>query len=203
MAKIAVTGATGFIGTRLVEALLKAGHVVYPIDYQWPYEPKDVDIIYHLACPSTTAYITANPTKVMDIILDKTREALFINQTALFVNASSMGALELANDQQGAYNIAKRCMEVYLANSGRRYMNYRLPAVYGPGMQDDGFIKRCVDHRAYEPPMPDKTYWIAHIDEVIDAMVNLRAVNIEETTLGQIYESFNSGRRGLHRPTSS
>ena len=170
------------------------------MDYKTPYQYKDVDIIYHLSCPSTTSFITQNPIKIMDIILDKTREAMSINQQALFVNASSMGALEFVENEQGAYNIAKRCMEIYLSHSGRRYLNYRLPSVYGPGMADDVYIKRCIDKTAYYPPDPDKKYYISHVDEVVDALVQLREVDIEETTLGTIYESFNSGRRGLHRP---
>lgn len=198
MAKVAVTGHTGFIGQHLVAALLKAGHVVYPIGRD--YRAVDCDIVYHLACPSTTKFINENPKEVMDIILDGTRQALLISPGALFVNASSYGAETIDNTKQGAYNIAKRCMEVYLEHSGVQYLNYRLPSVYGPGASPDSFIQRCVDGTAYVPTDPDKVHYIAHVLDVVEALVNCSAVPVEKTTLGKIYEQFNSGRRGLHRP---
>ena len=137
---------------------------------------------------------------VMDTIMDVTRQALKICPTAKFINGSSLGVLDTVGGQQHGYNIAKWCMESYIENSGIDYINYRLPSTYGEGMADDGFIKKCVDGVAYRPPEPNRVYWIAHISEVVDALVNLRPINVEETTLGKIYEQFNSGRRGLHRP---
>jgi nucleoside-diphosphate-sugar epimerase len=203
MAKIAVTGHDGFIGTHLVKALLAAGHVVYPMDPEWGYEPKEVDRVYHLACPSDTAVILNNPTGVMDTIIDVTRDAMCICPSALFINVSSIGAAQIDVDEPGqiAYNIAKRCMEVYLDHSGINYINYRLPSVYGEDMRNDNLIKRAVEGNATPPSDPDKMYYIGHIDDIVDSLVELTPIHIEEITLGQIYESFNSGRRGLHRST--
>ena len=205
MAKVAVTGSTGFIGSHLVEGLLKAGHTVYPIEGDWPYEPREVDRIYHLACPSAKEFLVNNPQQVMDIIMDKTREAMAICPTALFINASSMGAAEVDIDERGqkAYNNAKRCMEVYLEHGKMKYLNYRIPSVYGENMRNDNLIKRCVEGRATPPTDPERVYYISHVDEVVHALVNLYPLNMEQITLGEIYESFNSGRRGLHRPTPS
>ena len=205
MAKVAVTGYDGFIGTHLVKALLANGHVVYPMDPEWGYEPKEVDRIYHLACPSSSDIIKTEPIHVMDTIMDVTRNAMSICPTALFVNVSSIGATQLDLDEYGqkAYNIAKRCMEVYLEHSGINYVNYRLPSVYGEDMRNDNLIKRCAEGRATPPTDPDRMYYIGHVDDIVNSLIELTPIHIEEITLGQIYESFNSGRRGLHRPTSS
>lgn len=201
MARVVVTGHTGFIGRNLVEALLKAGHVVYPIGRD--FRQIKCDRVYHLASPSTTERIEADPTGVMDTIMDATRSALKICPDALFINASSKGAIDLAESPQGCYNVAKRAMETYIRFSGVKFMNYRIPSVYGPGMHDSNFIKRCINGNAYAPLEPNKVHYIAHIDDVVDSLVNLTEIKTEEITLGEIYESFSSGRRGLHRTASN
>ena len=199
--KVAVTGHTGFIGRNLVRKLESLGHTVYKISRD--YEKVECDRVYHLACPSTSKYINENPAKIMDIILDGTRSALQICPSALFINASTKGVLDIDGDQtpQVSYNLAKRCMETYVRNSGVVYENYRIPSVYGIDMHDDMYVKRCVDGHAYYPKEPNKIHHIAHIDEVVDALVELREIEVEDITLGEIYELFSSGRRRIYRTT--
>jgi len=199
--RIAVTGSNGFIGRNLVRGLLDRGHSVIKIARHMSSE--EVDRVYHLACPSTTHDIKADPTGIMDIILDGTRKAMQICPSAKFINASSKGVFDLDNTPQGCYNIAKRAMETYLEFSNIDYVNYRIPSVYGPDMHNDMFIKRCVDGNATEPTEPDKKHYIAHIDEVVEALVDLRPIDVEEITLGEIYEHFTTGRRRLHRQEPS
>ena len=199
MQTIVITGHTGFIGSNLSKALIKLDYnIIYNIDY----EQIKCDRIYHLACPSSSEVINKQPREVMDIILDNTRKAISICPTALFVNASSKGAIDINDTPQGAYNVAKRCMETYLMHSGMRYINYRIPSVYGPGMHKSSFIQKCIDGTAYRPEDPNKMHYIAHIDDVVNALVNLTEIKTEEITLGNIYESFNSGRRGIYRTES-
>ena len=198
---ITITGSTGFIGVALTNALKNQGHIVYRVDGEFP--QIECDRIYHLACPSNTDMINNNPNEIMDIIMDKTRTAMKICPTALFINASSKGAIDINDTPQGAYNVAKRCMETYLIHSGMRYINYRIPSVYGPGMHKSSFIQKCIDGIAYKPEDPDKLHYIAHIDDVVKALVDLTDIETEEITLGNIYEQFNSGRRGVHRTASS
>jgi nucleoside-diphosphate-sugar epimerase len=197
---IAVTGHTGFIGSNLVHRLVRKGHTVRTIGRD--FRVVDCSIIYHLACPSSTQEINSDPIGVMDAIIDITRQVVKCYPNTLIVNASSIGAAIAPVDctAQEAYNVSKLCMEMYLQHSKVHHINYRLPSVYGYGMSDDAFIKRCIDNAAYYPEEPSKMHYIAHVDEVVDALIDLRPVELEAITLGQIYELFNSGRRGLHRP---
>jgi len=199
MERIAITGHTGFIGKNLIVSLLKKGYDVHLVNKD--FNEIECDRIYHLACPSTTEKINENPTKIMDIIFDVTRQAMKICPSALFVNASTYGVNYIDDSKQSCYNIAKLSMEYYLKYSNIKHINYRLPSVYGEGMHDDNFIKRCIDNTAYFPKNPEQKYFIAHIDDVVDSLINLKPIEIEEITLGKIYEQFNSGRRRLHRPT--
>lgn len=198
---VAVTGSNGFIGRNLVHGLLDCGHQVIKINRRMePLQPDmQVDRVYHLACPSTTRDIKADPTGIMDIIFDGTRRAMQIFPSATFINASSKGIFNLDNTPQGCYNIAKRAMETYLEFSDIDYVNYRIPSVYGPDMHDDMFIKRCVDGTATRPTEPNRMHYIAHIDEVVNALIELREIETEEITLGNIYEHFTTRRRGLYR----
>ena len=164
--------------------------MVYPIGRD--YRQVECDLVYHLACPATTAYINANPIEVMNVIMDGTRKALEICPGALFVNASSYGAEYIDNSPQGAYNVAKRCMEIYLEHSVgvSGYINYRIPSVYGPGAHPDSFIQRCIDGTAYKPTDPNKMHYIVHIDNLVKALAECKEIPTEEITLGEIYERF-------------
>ena len=196
--RVVVTGASGFIGRNLCKGLDNADYEVIKMSRTIT-SVGEIDRVYHLACPSTTKDIEADPTGIMDIIFDSTRDALDIYPPALFINASSKGVFDLDSTPQGCYNVAKRAMETYLEFSGIKHKNYRIPSVYGPDMHDDMFVKRCVDGNATKPTEPDRTHYIAHIDEVVEALIELRDIEIEEITLGEIYEHFTTGRRRLHR----
>lgn len=130
--KVAVTGYRGFIGSALMKELDRRGVIAVGVE---PTDVGEFDRVYHLACPATPTKINTDPIGVMDSIMDATRQALCICPDALFINASSQGAAypNMATPM-GAYNAAKLCMEIYLHHTKRNYMSYRLPAVYGPGM---------------------------------------------------------------------
>ena len=199
---VVVTGATGFIGKHLVVALKAEGHNV--IEMGRYYSMVKCDRIYHLGGPSTSEFINANPGPIINITVDKTRHAMSICTDAMFVYASTKGAEQLSvdNTPQMGYNTAKRLMEMYIQFSGMDHKIYRLPSVYGEGMHNDMFIKRCIDGNATKPTDPDRVHYISHVDDVVDSLVGLKPLKVEMITLGEIYESFGSGRRGLHRKAS-
>jgi len=198
---VAVTGHSGFIGKHLCKAILDKGWTLIKIGKG--YKKVECDRIYHLACPSSTSSINDDPIGIMDTIINGTKKAMKICPSAQFINASSIGANDIkGRDPQCAYNAAKRVMELYLYHAGIEGINYRLPSVYGEGMSKDSFIQRCVDGTAYKPKDPNKLHYISHIDNIIKSMIDMTPLEVEEITLGDIYEHFNSGRRGIHRATS-
>ena len=197
MEKIVVTGSTGFIGKKLCVELIKKGYTVIEMGYE--FKRVKCDRIYHLACPSSTTKINDDPILIMNTILDKTRQAISICPEALFINASSFGALDINDTPQGAYNVSKRCMEIYLKYSGINYKNYRIPSVYGEEANSDSFIKRCVLGTAYKPKNPSQMWIISHVDDVVQALINLSEIKNEYITLGEIYEQFTFGKRNLKK----
>ena len=196
MDKVVVTGASGFIGSHLV-AQLKKRYEVIEVTYPYP-EVKNCTRVYHLAAPATTEFIVQNPLRVLEYIVEWTKSAMLINPKALFINISSMGADNtVGKDEQACYNTAKRYMELYIKYSDINGFNYRLPAVYGKGMHYDYFIKKCIDGVATEPT-EDRDYYITHVDEVVNALVDLRNIQQTQLTLKEIYELFTTRRRGIH-----
>ena len=200
--RIGVTGASGFIGSHLCTALEANGHDVVKLEWHGVYHGR-FDKIYHLMSPATTPAITRDPCDTIDTIINGTIWARNIDSKALFINISSMGAGRLHdnNTPQNVYNTAKKLSEMYIKYHGGPFKNYRLPAVYGPGMKDEFYIKRCVDGTATEPTgdTASKKYIIAYIDDVINMLVNGKKFDYEKTTIGKIYEDFSNGSRGLHR----
>ncbi len=186
---VAVTGHSGFIGKYLCKAILDRGWTLIKVNKS--FDAVNCDRIYHLACPSSTHKINADPIDVIDTIVDGTRSAMAICPDAIFVNASSIGAKYIDEPgPQGGYNSAKRLMEIYLSLSDIEFVNYRLPSVYGDGMSKDSFIQRCIDGNAYRPKTPNKMHYIGHIDNIVSSMIEMSPLKVEEISLGDIYERF-------------
>jgi nucleoside-diphosphate-sugar epimerase len=205
MANVAISGSTGFIGSHLLKRLEEDKHNIEIISSDMnDWDPIDVTIVYHLGSPASTSAIHGDPMGVMEAIFNNTRRVMAKTPGAIFVNASSMGANFIdpnVDSAQMAYNIAKRLSELYLYFSEKVLYNYRIPSVYGPGMHDDSFIAKATTGIAFKPENPNKKHYIAHVDDVVEALVNLEDIPTEIITLGEIYEEFSSGRRGVYRST--
>lgn len=189
--RIVVTGSSGFIGSYLCTELEVQGFEVVRMGRE--YVMTECDRVYHLGCPSSTEAIQHDPSGIADTIIDKTREAIRICPEAIFINASTMG-VEIGSDDyaQNLYNRAKGLMEEYLVGTipNERLYNYRIPSVYGQGMDMSGFIGRCVEGKAYRPENGNDKYIIISVNELVKSMVGLEEIKGECTTLGGVYEEF-------------
>jgi len=119
--KVLVTGGSGFIGSALIQLLLKEGHQVVSIDVQEPYLKaedfkfikadlldfknvisylKDVDVVFHLAGVVLDA-MRADPYRSSGINIDITRnvlEACRINSVSKVIFASSFYVYDGTNE---------------------------------------------------------------------------------------------------------
>src|SRR5207245_103124 len=164
--KCLVTGGKGFIGTHLVEKLIKDKNYVVILDIHNNFDikdydtvdvfAKDVDIIFHLAAVVGVEQASANPLKVMDTELKGTKnvlEAAINNSVRKVVYASSSevygGSLKfpLREDESAAplstYGVSKLACEhmcnAYYEKKGLQTSSLRIFNAYGP-RQDDRFV---------------------------------------------------------------
>jgi UDP-glucose 4-epimerase len=157
--KVLITGAAGFIGSRLAEALLHHGHEVVGIDnlstgradnYPGELIVGDIltdlpagpfDLIYHCAASyrDRGAWEQDARTNVLGTI-EVVREALRSDarliyfQTSLCygMNPDSPVAVDAVLDPHGSYPVSKTAGECYIRDSGVDYVSFRLANIYGP-----------------------------------------------------------------------
>lgn len=157
--KVLITGAAGFIGSRLAEALLNHGHEVVGIDdlstgraenYPGQLIVGDIltdlpagpfDLIYHCAASyrDREAWEADARTNVLGTI-EVVREAqrsdarLVYFQTSLCYgpNPASPVQLDAPLDPHGSYPVSKTAGEAYIRDSGLDYVSFRLANIYGP-----------------------------------------------------------------------
>lgn len=170
--KILVTGGSGFIGSRVVDQLVRAGHEVRVLDLKNP-DRADVEFmegtitsrddvadavhgieaVYHLAAFSNVDMVKANPLTTVDYnimgtarVLDECR----LQNTGRFILASSV----YVNDEKGhLYTTCKMASEMLCRNYNTLYeLPYtilRYGTAYGPGSRDADVISVFVQ-RALE-----------------------------------------------------
>ena len=136
--KILVTGASGFIGKRLCEALLIAGHYVGKLDISMD-EQGEWDGIIHLAAVSRVKDCEADPERAIWSNILLTAQMLQ-RKFKWFVLVSTN------EPPTSVYGLTKRCAEDYAKMHAARgdytLLILKLTNVYGPGMAQDKLLPR-------------------------------------------------------------
>ena len=150
--KIAITGATGFVGTNLQE-YLKTAHEVFSMSVR--YQPNqelivNSDAIIHLAGKAHDLKKVSNPQDYYEANFELTKQlfdAFLTSEAAVFIFMSTVKAV--ADEVQGVlkeeeipnpkthYGIAKRLAEEYILSQelpkGKRVYILRPCMIHGPG----------------------------------------------------------------------
>jgi len=157
--KVLITGAAGFIGSRLAEAMLHHGHEVVGIDNlstgradNYPGElivgdiltdlpGESFDLVYHCAASyrDRGAWEQDARTNVLGTI-EVVRAALRSNARLIYFQTSlcygthphSPVRVDAALDPHGSYPVSKTAGEGYIRDSGLDYVSLRLANIYGP-----------------------------------------------------------------------
>jgi nucleoside-diphosphate-sugar epimerase len=140
--RVAVTGASGFIGTALVPALARRGHEVTAVP-RGAAPPAGCDALVHLA---NIAHASVAPDLLREVNVEGTRRAA--EQAAAagiwrMVYVSSAKAIA----EDDAYARSKRAAEAALRDvRGLEVVVVRPPLVYGPGVRANFLaLMRAVD----------------------------------------------------------
>lgn len=200
--KIFITGATGYVGQRLVNSLIEKGYLVYvltrkessifsnkkninviignitdPIDL-----PHNIDTIYHCA---GVIWETEQMEKV-NVLGTKNIVEVAIQNNCQLIHLSSAGVINPHN----AYEWSKYKGEKVVLDGikiGLKAHILRPTTIFGPGENREGnsFLELIKSMRSGSYKNIGKgIYNIVHIDEVVKAMVELSEANIP---YGDIY----------------
>jgi uncharacterized protein YbjT (DUF2867 family) len=194
MATVLITGATGFIGAHLVEALTDAGHEVkcavrecppygkcsrlacVPVDYTRDFDPGvwqrrlvGIDVAIN-----AVGILREHGTQTFKALHDRAPRALFaacVTAGVKVVQISALGADEQASSK---YHLSKKAADDALLASSKKAVVVQPSLVYGPG----GTSARLFNMMASLPliPLPgsgEQAIQPIHIDDLTRAMVRL------------------------------
>lgn len=207
MSVLAITGATGFVGGRLVDAAIAAGHEVRALTRRkqperqgmtWVagalHDPQSlerlveqIDAVIHVAgvvnAPDRAAFATGN--------IDGTRAIVAAAGTKRFVHVSSLSAREPALSN---YGWSKAEAERVVENSDTAWTIVRPPAIYGPGDLDQLDVFRMAKLGIALLPPPGRLSLIA-----VDDLARLLLVIAERGEPGRMYEVDDGSEGYTHR----
>jgi nucleoside-diphosphate-sugar epimerase len=212
---VAVTGATGFIGRRLVESLLASGFEVRALcrDPENAALPAGVSVIRGaLESDASLNLLVAEADAVVHcagLIKAATRADLDrVNRcgTALLLESCArqpapprvvfVSSLAARHPELSHYAISKRRAEEELARrEGRLHWTaIRPPAVYGPGDRETFQLFRALRYGLFPTPALERARLsLIYVDDLCEAIVALLSVPIESGSLFEIRDACAEG----------
>ncbi|SDG19012.1 Nucleoside-diphosphate-sugar epimerase [Limimonas halophila] len=209
--RVAVTGASGFVGARLLERLHEAGHALTVLRHRSAVPvPADADVVdggLHdddaLACFVAGADAVIHCGGVVAAADDATFHRVNAEGTRRLGEAAAhagvqrflfVSSLAARQPELSAYAASKRAGEDALAAiDGLAWDALRPPAVYGPGDQQVLVFARLVKHGIGLLPAGDRArVSLIHVDDLVGAM---EAWLTGPEPVGAVYE-LGDGRRG-------
>ena len=188
MKRIALTGATGFLGGHVLTRLLDAGHAVQALTRK-PQPARDgvtwidgaldrpetliplvsgCDAVLHIAgvvnAPDATGFDIGNRIGTVNIVA-----AAEVFGSGRFVHVSSLSARE---PQLSLYGASKRAAEDAVMGSSLDWVVVRPPAIYGPGDTDNLELFRFA-RRGFIPLPPRGRMSLIHADDLARLLVTL------------------------------
>lgn len=185
--KLAVTGGTGFVGARLLEAATDAGHDVQALARRPMPARRGVEwVLGALDQPAALAALTAGADAVIHlagVISGRTSadfacnvegtaallEAAQASGARKFVHVSSLAARE---PQLSLYGSSKAQSETLVARSGVPWAIVRPPAVYGPGDKETLELFKMARRGLVLLP-PAGRLSLIHVDDLVALLLSL------------------------------
>lgn len=207
--RIAVTGATGFVGPHLVAALARRGWTIRLLVRKWSPLPSlagaKIEIVYgdlsdRTALQSLVAGADAvihaaalikarRPQDFMTVNRDGTALLSSLAPDIPFLLLSSFAARE---PQLSAYSASKRAAEEVLQARKSPWLAVRAPAVYGPGDRETlTYFKAVARGIAPEPAVFGARLALIHVEDLVEAL----ALTLENPPVSGVYE-IDDGRDG-------
>ena len=205
--KLAITGGTGFVGSRLIDAAIEAGNTAKALTRR-PQEPRPslhwvngsladrdalaalvdgADAIIHVAgvinAPDAAGFEAGNVTGTL-----ATLAAATAGGVKRFVHVSSLAARE---PQLSLYGASKARSEALVERSGLDWAIVRPPAVYGPGDKETLELFQMAKLGIVLLP-PKGRLSLIHVDDLAGLLLAMAAPTAPR---GQIFEP-DDGHRG-------
>ena len=200
--RIAVTGATGFVGAHLIAALARRGWKLRLLIRKWTPLPSlagvDAEIVWgdlgdedalEALVAGTDAIVHAaglikarRPEDFLKVNRDGTARLAALAPRTPFVLLSSLAARE---PQLSLYAASKHAAEEVVAGRPGPWLAVRAPAVYGPGDRETlAYFRAAAWGIAPQPAVPDARLSLIHVVDLAETL----ALAVERLPPPSVYE---------------